>query len=174
MAVGIHNLIAAINPDIYCNPDKRSKVKSLVKEKGYLAAAEEAEPVKAAYIDIDEAMREIPFDKPGKKNPIEQHELSYDYAGSLEPIYFWILDYIDHEFDKTEKLTDNFISSAGSSHFVEMQGRATKMQEEAMKIFGLANTVLKSILNIIYDLKEFKLRLEIYDDLHSNEQKKRN
>src|SRR3989344_4287448 len=41
--------------------------------------------------------------------------------------------------------------------------KATKMQEEAMKMMGAANQVIKSILNILYDLKEFKLRLETYE-----------
>jgi hypothetical protein len=38
------------------------------------------------------------------------------------------------------------------------------MQEEAMKIFGAVNQVVKSILNIIYDLKEFRIRLKLYEE----------
>ena len=40
-----------------------------------------------------------------------------------------------------------------------------------MKIFGTVNTVLRSILNIIYDLKEFKLRLAEYENLKSKDDK---
>jgi hypothetical protein len=33
------------------------------------------------------------------------------------------------------------------------------------------NTVLRSVLNIVYDLKDFKTRLQVYDDLKSKEKK---
>jgi hypothetical protein len=52
-------------------------------------------------------------------------------------------------------------------------GKATRMQEESMKILGSVNTVIRSILGLIYDLKEFKLRLEPYENYESkNPQKK--
>ncbi|VVB83814.1 Uncharacterised protein [uncultured archaeon] len=41
------------------------------------------------------------------------------------------------------------------------------MQQQAGKILGDANTVLRSVLNIVYDLKEFKMRLQSYDGLKS-------
>jgi hypothetical protein len=40
-----------------------------------------------------------------------------------------------------------------------------------MKILGVANQLIKAILNLIYDLKEFKLRLEIYDDYQDKKDK---
>ncbi|MEM3091135.1 MAG: hypothetical protein QXU39_00550, partial [Candidatus Pacearchaeota archaeon] len=58
-------------------------------------------------------------------------------------------------------------SSPGSGHFSELGQRATIMQQQASKILGDVNTVLRSVLNIIYDLKEFKIRLSQYDDLHT-------
>jgi hypothetical protein len=47
------------------------------------------------------------------------------------------------------------------------------VQEEAMKILGLANQIIKSILNIIYDLKEFQVRLELYDKLKSSKKEEK-
>src|SRR3989338_10422724 len=66
-----------------------------------------------------------------------------------------------------EKLIDNFTSSPGSGFFSEIGQKATKMQEEAMKILGNANQVVKSIINILYDLKEFKMRIDLYKKLKS-------
>jgi hypothetical protein len=40
-----------------------------------------------------------------------------------------------------------------------------------MKILGVANQLIKTILNIIYDLKEFKLRLALYDDYNQTKDK---
>jgi hypothetical protein len=72
---------------------------------------------------------------------------------------------------KSEKLVDNFISSPGSGHFGELGQRATIMQQQGSKILADINTVLRSVLNIIYDLKEFKIRLQAYEDLKSPDKK---
>ncbi len=101
-----------------------------------------------------------------KREPVEaeKHQLIYDSTSeTLEPVYFWIVDYINNLFGgSVKKLIDNFSSSPGSGHFSELGMRATRMQEEGMKILGAVNTVLKSILNIIYDLKEFEIRISHY------------
>jgi len=63
------------------------------------------------------------------------------------------------------------MSSPGSGHFAEMGQRLTRLQEEGMKILGALNQVIKSVLNLIYDLKEFEIRLKIYDDAKSEDKK---
>lgn len=164
MAVDIQKLVAAVVPDIYCAAEKRAEVKKIAKEKGYLAAAKEAKLVPQDEMFDIEAARFTPMAAKGLKAPYVQHKLVYDSPSeSLEPIYFWILDFLNGPFRKVEKLVDNFVAAPGSSHFSEMGQKATRMQEEASKILGNVNTVLKSVLNIIYDLKEFKLRIETYD-----------
>lgn len=109
-----------------------------------------------------------------KEKPISEHNLTYDSAtDTLEPVYFFILDLMnDFGFD-TEKLIDNFSSSPGSGHFSELGQKATVMQQQASKIMGDINTVLRSVLNIIYDLKEFRIRLQHYDDLQNQSEDKR-
>lgn len=187
MAVNIHNLIAAINPDIYCEPYKDEegkrisiidRVKKAVKEGGFLAAAEVAIPKESNSMDFEERIYyQNPFKLSGIKAPIEKHTLVYDSsAQNLEPIYFWILDtlYKDYkDMKQVDKIVDNFISSPGSSHFSEMGGKATRMQEEAMKIMATANQVVKSILNVIYDLKEFRIRIDLYEQLKSSKQEEK-
>ena len=173
MSVSVHNLIAAINP-IYCDDSVVNEVKRLVKEKGYLAAAEKVKLKESEFIDLHSAKFSNPWAQVGQKNPIERHVLEYDYAGNLEPIYYWIIDYLNKEYGKTEKLVDNFLSSVGSGHFSEMQSKATKMQEEAMKMLGAAKQDIKSIFNLVYDLKEFKIRLSVYDELRSKDPSIRN
>ena len=169
MAVDIHKLIATISPDTYCDLKKKAKVKDLVKKEGYLAAVEEAEVVKSEYMDFDKMRSEAnPFKLAGIKNPIEKHAIIYDnFSQALEPIYFWILDYINTEYRESEKLIDNFMTSPGSAQFVEMGSRNRVSQEEAMKMLATSGAIIKSILNIVYDLKEFKIRLSFYDDLKS-------
>jgi hypothetical protein len=96
------------------------------------------------------------------------HILGYDSSSeTLEPIYFFMLDLMTDMGMKPEKLVDNFSSTPGSGHFAELGQRATIMQQQASKIMGDVNTVLRSVLNIVYDLKEFKIRLQSYEGLKS-------
>ncbi|VVB79218.1 Uncharacterised protein [uncultured archaeon] len=97
--------------------------------------------------------------------PASEHKLTYDSsADQLEPIYFYILDMMNDRAMKPEKLVDNFSSSPGSGHFGEMGQRMSVMQQQGVKILGDINNVLRSVLNIIYDLKDFRTRLQVYKD----------
>jgi len=102
------------------------------------------------------------------REPETEHKLTYEsYAESLEPIYYFVLDLMNDFRLNPEKLVDNFSPSPGSSQFQEMTAKATSMQQQVSHIMGNINVVLKSVLNIIYDLKDFKIRLKSYEDLRS-------
>ncbi len=104
-----------------------------------------------------------------KKGDAEaSHKLVYDSGSEgLEPIYFFILDLMNELGFSTEKLIDNFTSSPGSGHFGELGVRRTTMQQQGAKLLGDINMVLRSVLNLVYDLKDFKIRLKTYEDLKS-------
>ena len=107
-----------------------------------------------------------------KEQPLAKHGLVYDSSSeTLEPVYFFILDLMNDFGFETEKIIDNFTSSPGSGHFAELGQRATVMQQQATKILGDVNTVLRSVLNVIYDLKEFRIRLSHYDALKDKNKK---
>ncbi|MEM2605163.1 MAG: hypothetical protein QXI41_01245, partial [Candidatus Pacearchaeota archaeon] len=110
--------------------------------------------------------------QPSRQEPLWHSKLVYDStAEQLEPIYFWILDFMQEGGMEVEKLVDTFSASVGGGYFSELGAKASKMQEEAMKILGAVNTVLKSIINLLYDLKEFEIRLQIYKDLKDPKKK---
>lgn len=184
----IHKLIAGISPDIYCKKEDEKdgevfdlvkKVKKKIKEEGYSEAIKIAKSIKAGdypSYDYDKAKADA-MGLWGLKSPIEQHTITYDSpAEGLEPVYFWILDFISGGLYKNvEKITDNFVSSPGSGHFSELQGKATQMQQEVSRTMGNVNTVLKSVLNLVYDLKEFRIRLKpykIYADKNTSAEEK--
>ena len=111
----------------------------------------------------------IPASEVKPKN-LGEHSLTYDSSSeTLEPIYFFILDLMSDFGLSPEKYSDTFASTPGSGHFGELGQRATVMQQQGAKILGDINTVLRSILNIIYDLREFKIRLDSYDKLKSRD-----
>src|SRR3989339_1970731 len=101
----------------------------------------EKEETEVFYHNVADILKNIFPDKNGKPDSrtkaIWTHKLVYDSpAEQLEPIYFWILDFLkDGGYDVT-KIVDNFVSSPGGGYFAEMGQRATKMQEEGMKILG--------------------------------------
>jgi hypothetical protein len=107
----------------------------------------------------------IPAEKVKPKGD-STYKIVYDSPSeTLEPLYFFILDMMGTVGLTTEKLTDNFSSSPGSGHFSEMGQRSSIMQQQGTKMLGDVNTVLRSVLNIIYDLRDLKMRLQYYDDL---------
>jgi len=125
-------------------------------------------------MDVDAIIKEIKgVTDPARKEALWKTDLRYDSSSEqLEPIYYWILDFMKETSGlKVEKLIDNFAASVGGGFFSELGAKATKMQEEAMKILAQVNAVLKSIINLLYDLKEFETRLQIYDD-YKDEKKK--
>jgi len=146
----ISKIIAAINPDRYS--DNPGKIKALLKQNKFWAAVDIAKPSPPKGTSI----KLWPNSSKGY-----QYKLIYNSPyETLEPMYFWILDYLDPS--KTEKLVDNFQSSPGSGHFSELMGKATRMQEEGMKVMQTIGVLIKSIINIIYDLRQFEIRLEDY------------
>ncbi len=125
--------------------------------------------------EIDNIIKEIsPYYKK-KDGPSSEHKLTYDSPSeTLEPIYFWILDFMNNLFrGNVEKITDNFSSSPGSGHFSELQGKASQMQQEASRVLGTVNNILRGVINLLYDLKEFKVRLSHYDQAKSEDKSKK-
>ncbi|MEM4261470.1 MAG: hypothetical protein QXI10_00735, partial [Candidatus Diapherotrites archaeon] len=124
--------------------------------------AEEIDRISNLIIEIS------PYYKKTKESA-EEHKLVYDSTSEgLEPIYFWIVDKMNDFFGgNVEKIVDSFTSSPGSGHFSELMGKATKMQEESMKILGMVNNLVKAIINLIYDLKNFRIRINDYEKAKS-------
>mgnify|MGYP000217425793 CR=1 FL=1 len=140
MVATIQQLIGKINPKLYAVNGKE-----LLKKYG--------------------SSENIPADEIKPKGD-STYNLIYDSPSeTLEPLYFFILDVMGTTGLSTEKLVDNFSSSPGSGHFSEMGQRASIMQQQGTKMLGDVNTVLRSVLNIIYDLRDLKMRLQYYDDL---------
>lgn len=107
------------------------------------------------------------------KDPVEYH-ITYDTFGqTLEPVYFWTLDFMRNQTGlklDVNKTEEEFEASVGGGFFGELGTRAAVMQDRAMKILEVVNSVLRTIINLIYDLKEFEQRLALYEDLDPKKQ----
>ncbi len=145
----IGRILAGVNPDVYYNYDLKSQLNEFKKK------------IKS---DFSKALGDA------KPKAGAEYKLVYDSTSeTLEPVYFWLLDFVNNAFKKVEKLSDNFASSPGSGHFAEIGARATRMQEESMKIMQTIGVLIKSLVNIIYDLREFELRLSQYKAANSKD-----
>ncbi len=148
MVANIQNIIGKVNPKAYS-----SNGKELLKKYG----------------TIDK----IPAEEVSPK-PLSEHKLVYDSSSeTLEPIYFFILDLMNDFGLSAEKIVDNFSSSPGSGHFAELGQRKSIMQQQASKLFGDINNVVRSVLSVLYDLKEMRSRIQQYDDLNSKDEEKK-
>lgn len=144
MVATVQQIIGKVNPGLY---------------------AENGKELLKKYGSIDK----IPAEEV-KAKPLTQHTLGYDSSSeTLEPVYFFILDLMNDFGLGVEKFVDNFVTSPGSGHFSELTGKATAMQQQGGKVLGDINTVLRSVLNIVYDLKEFRIRLQTYDDFNEKD-----
>ena len=156
MVTTIPQIIGKINPILYAKNGK-----DLLKEYGSInkIPVEKIKP-KALTLGGDGKISDTGMEA--------SHTIVYDSASeTLEPVYFFIVDLMDDFGLSPEKLVDTFTSSPGSGHFSELGQKATMMQQQAQKLMGDVNTVLRSVLNIIYDLKDFRIRLQHYDGLKS-------
>jgi hypothetical protein len=107
------------------------------------------------------------------KKPKSEYMLTYEAMGEgVEPVYFWILDFMADSPPgglglDVAKSREEFEASLSSGYFGEMGQRATLMQKQAAEYLGAINQVIKSIIQLIYDLKEFELRIAMYDGIKS-------
>src|ERR1044071_8976253 len=100
----LHRLIAALNPDVYCESTVRKQVKQAIQEGRrkddpmvFQKAAKTVQVRDAGAIDVSLLEEKHPSELPGQQSPIERHTLTYDSFGdSLEGIYFWLYDEMSH------------------------------------------------------------------------------
>ncbi|MBS3172700.1 hypothetical protein J4438_03955 [Candidatus Woesearchaeota archaeon] len=111
--------------------------------------------------------------KTTSNDPVEYH-ITYDTFGqTLEPVYFWVLDFMRGQYGlklDVNKTEEGFEASVGGGFFGELGTRAAVMQDRAMKILEVVNNILRTIINLIYDLKEFEQRLKLYEDIDPKKQ----
>jgi len=129
---------------------------------------------------LKQEIRKLLIDAVKEKNLVKtsvqkrdiHYTIIYDSIGEgLEPIYFWFLDFMREKYTglglDVSKTSDDYEASITSTFFGEMGARGSRMQEQAMRMMQTINTIIRSIINLIYDLKEFEIRLDSYKQYHS-------
>ncbi|MEM4181587.1 MAG: hypothetical protein QXX68_00275 [Candidatus Pacearchaeota archaeon] len=108
------------------------------------------------------------------KDPLSSFKLTYDaQTNQIEPVYYWLLDFVKDAGYDVEKIVDNFTTTPGSGHFDEFGRKKGTLQEKVSTYLGAINQVIKSIINLLYDLKEFEIRLKHYEKAKSEKKEER-
>ena len=152
--------------------DIRTKIKDKLKDnrakeaRNYLKGLIKDEDYKDIRTELKKELAQVIISKPNAS-----YNLIYDSLNeSLEPIYFWMLDIMNDTPPaglglKVWKGGEDFEASVTSGYFGEIGQRASLMQQKSMEYLGTINNIIKSILNLIYDLKEFEIKLDPYNKL---------
>lgn len=90
------------------------------------------------------------------------------FSASIEPAYFWLMDFLGKRAlqYKISKIGEHIGASVVSQFFGEMSTRRTALEKRGTEILMSVNAVVRSIINLLYDLREFDRRLTVYDDLY--------
>lgn len=161
----VRNIVSAINPDSYYKKENADdyknieRFKDIIKEQG-----------------IIEGLKTAKTEGVLNSKALSSYKLIYQSdSNQLEPVYFWLLDFmkVNLGISSIDKIVDNFTSSPGSGHFGDMGQRATMMQQQATKILADTNNVIRTIINLVYDLKEFEIRLGHYEKANSKDPKEK-
>ena len=106
------------------------------------------------------------------KNKIREYKyVEESFGASVEPKYFWIIDFIRKFGFTVEKHKETMGASVVSQFFGEISSRKTVMEKRGMEIMVSINGVIRSIINLLYDLREFDRRLKVYAQLKSEDAK---
>ncbi len=163
----VQDLIKIVNPSLYATGEE----KAIKKYKNLLSKAEDGKEIFKLLSENkdDEEIKSV------KSKSLSSYKLVYDaQTNQVEPVYYWLLDFVNENFSTdVVKLTDNFMATPGSGGFDEYGRKLGTVQEKASTYLGAINQVTKSILQLIYDLKEFELRLTHYEDAKSKEVNKK-
>lgn len=160
--MSIHQLIAAINPDVFCEKSMRREVKRVLNaakangdQPDFIGAATKAIPVEPNRLALEPLELENPFRLPGFRSPTERHTLSYDsFDESLEAFYFWLLDELTTDGWTVSKLADTFAATPASGLFSDLSRRETQAQHEAMRMLREAHALVHDILRAASFLKK--------------------
>lgn len=84
------------------------------------------------------------------------------FSENIESSYFWVLDFLADKGWKMAKTHETMSASEASSFFGEMGGRKTAMEDRAQRSMTTINAVIRSVIKLLYDLKQFDERLELF------------
>jgi len=171
MVSNIPKLVAAVCPDVFCQPKARTKVIRELRDYlwlgshlAYFKAAALAEPVEPNTMALARLVDENPFKLPGQRSPVEQHILVLDHTDEpLEPIYFNLLDDLQsREGWRVTKLMDTVEGTHGAGFSSDLTRRVQQQQHNAAELMVRMQNQIRALLAQWQKWREQKDTLKTY------------
>ena len=172
MTSDISQLVAAICPEVFCEPRVRAKIKAMLGQAiglndplAYLNAAKVAEPVEPNAIAIEKLEEMNLFKLPGQRSPIQQHILTLDDPDApFEALYFNLLEELKQREDwKVSILVDTVNGSSGTGFHSEMTRQISQQQQQASQLMSRMHVQIRTLLQQWQKWREQKERLRTYE-----------
>ncbi len=123
----------------------------------------------ADYADHDEV--EVAKDqlmKDDYPSPINKYQLlTESFHLSIEPLYFWSLDYLNYElaFPIVDKITDIFTASEHSSFYGAAAQRLGLTQDKVVQyLAAIGGFIRKDLFQLVRDIRWVNERIEFHED----------
>ena len=109
-----------------------------------------------------------------KGKPTQQYLWGLDtMTEGMEGTYYWLLAFLGETYYtkgyKVNKAQDYFAATETSFFFGEMGARRTNLEKRAQELLGLINQLVRTMINILWDLREFDIRLNHYKKLEDKD-----
>ena len=172
MVSDISQLVAAICPEVFCEPRIRTKIKAMLGQAiglndplAYLNAAKVAEPVESNAIAIEKLEEMNLFKLPGQRSPTQQHILTLDDPDEpFEALYFNLLEELKQREDwKVSILVDTVNGSPGTGFHSEMTRQISQQQQQASQLMSRMHLQIRTLLQQWQKWREQKERLRTYE-----------
>lgn len=96
---------------------------------------------------------------------LKEVELTYQsFQSGVERWYFWLLDFVKENmgYEDIKKISEKFMASEGSTFWVTMEQRKATQQEKAAQYLGTVGGMIKSVFQIIRELRIMDERWDYY------------
>ena len=172
MVSDLPHLVAAICPDVFCQPQARTAVKKVLREAlaggdrlAYLKAAEKAVPCEPNAMALSQLEQINPFKLPGQRSPVQQHVLVLDHPEEpLEPLYFILLDDLQQRDGwRTTILVDTVASTSGAGFSADLTRRVMEPQQKAAEQMGRIQVQIRALLPSWQKWRAARERLKLYE-----------
>jgi hypothetical protein len=173
MVSDIPHLVAAICPDVFCQPQTRAAVKKVLRQSlaagdrlAYLKAAEKAEPCEANTVALHQMEEINPFHLPGQRSPVQRHVLVLDHPDEpLEPLYFNLLDELQARGNwRVTILADTVAGTSGAGFSADLTRRVQQQEQQAVEQMGRIHTQMRALMQQWQKWRKEKEDLKIFSD----------
>lgn len=107
--------------------------------------------------------------KPKEVTPVRKFQLKHaDFQSGVERFYYWVLEYLSDKGYSLTKIKDVYTASEASDFWGDLERRKQFQEEQAMKYLANIGGMMKSLFQMIHELRVLDERLDHYKGREDN------